>query len=311
MKSFQFMSVGEDNKVRCIRQTHLLTFDVEHWYEGFRYRGIDGWQAFPPRDDQTVERLLNKMSETGQRSTMFFTGRYAEEFPHVVRRAAREGHEVASHSYSHRVLSRMGSIEAFREDLSRSVGVLEDTAGCKVKGYRAPKWSISDMNYLEVLNVLYEAGLEYDSSVFPNLLGGSSAVFPHQVDLGNGTKIWEVPATTCPFFGLRLPVGGGLYFRLFPSWLMRKTLSSCQSNSQPSMIYLHPYDLDASCPHLPGGNPMFQWLRYYGINETRDRLGVLLQHYKFCTVLEYLREKENCLLKPTERISNDHSSRSS
>ena len=84
---------------------HILTFDVEHWYEGFRYRDLGGRQGYPPRDNRMVERLLDKLGDTGQHSTIFYTGRYAEEFPHVVRRAAREGHEIASHSYSHRVLA--------------------------------------------------------------------------------------------------------------------------------------------------------------------------------------------------------------
>jgi polysaccharide deacetylase family protein (PEP-CTERM system associated) len=279
-------------EVRGTQQTHLLTFDVEHWYEGFRYRGLDGWQAHPPRDDKIVERLLDKLGETGQRSTMFFTGRYAEEFPQVLRRAAQEGHEIASHSYSHTVLSRMKNIEEFRADLLRSVTILEDASGCKIKGYRAPKWSISEQNRQEVLSVLVEAGFEYDSSVFPRIFGGSSAVFPHLVELGNGARIWEVPATTYPIFGLRVPVAGGLYFRLLPLWVTRRALSLCHRAGQPSMIYLHPYDLDANCPRLLGGNALFQWLRYYGINTAFDRLDVMLRHYKFSTMLDWVRENE-------------------
>lgn len=283
------MPVVETIEVCSTQQMHLLTFDVEHWYEGFRYRDLDGWQGYPPRDDKMVERLLDKLGDTRQRSTMFFTGRFAEEFPNVVRRAEQEGHEVASHSYSHRVLSRMGGIDAFREDLVRSVSILEDICGCKVKGYRAPKWSIFDLKYLEVLHVLHEVGLEYDSSVFPRMGGGLGKVFPHQVDLGGSVKIWELPATTYPFFGLRLPVAGGLYFRLFPEWLTHRAFSSCQSNGQPSIIYLHPYDLDASCPRLPGGNPLFQWLRYYGVDTAFNRLEMMLRQYKFDTMLDWVR----------------------
>lgn len=270
---------------------HLLTFDVEHWYEGFRYRGLDGWQTYPPRDDKMVERLLDKLAQTGQRSTMFITGRFAEEFPHVVKRAAKEGHEIASHSYSHVVLSRMGDINAFREDLLRSVSILEDISGLKVKGYRAPKWSISDNNRHDALSVLAEAGFEYDSSVFPKLFDGSLDVFPHKVDLGNGASIWEVPATTYPLFGLRVPVAGGLYFRFFPLWVTRKALSSCQNAGQPCIIYLHPYDLDASCPRLPGGSAPFQWLRYYGVDTAFDRLDTMLRSYKFGTVLDWVRNR--------------------
>lgn len=244
------MPVIKHPEVRCIQQTHLLTFDVEHWYEGFRYRDLDGWQGYPPRDDKMVERLLDALGETGQRSTMFFTGRYAEEFPHVVRRAAQEGHEIASHSYSHTLLSRMKGIDAFREDLLRSVTILEDICGCKIKGYRAPKWSISDKNRQEVLSVLADAGFEYDSSVFPKFFDSARTVFPHLVELRNGASIWEVPATTYPLFGLHMPVAGGGYFRIFPSLVTRKALASCHSVGQPGMIYLHPYDMDASCPRL-------------------------------------------------------------
>jgi len=272
--------------------SHLLTFDVEHWYEGFRYRDLDGWQGYPPRDDKMVERLLDALGETGQHSTMFFTGRYAEEFPHVVQRAAKEGHEVASHSYSHRVLSRMGDIKVFKEDLLLSLNILEDISGCKVKGYRAPKWSIFDLDYLAALQVLHDAGLEYDSSVFPKMGGGGVKVFPHQVDLTGGAKIWEVPATTYPFFGFRLPVAGGLYFRFFPTWVTHKALLSCQTNAQPSVIYLHPYDLDASCPRLPGGNPLFQWLRYYGVDTAFARLELMLHHYKFGTMLDWVQNNQ-------------------
>jgi polysaccharide deacetylase family protein (PEP-CTERM system associated) len=274
---------------------HILTFDVEHWYEGFRYRDLDGWQGYLPRDDRMVERLLDKLGDTGQQSTMFFTGSYAEEFPHVVRRAAPEGHEIASHSYSHRVLSCMGSIDAFKEDFLRSAAILEDISGCKVKGYRAPKWSIFDLNYLEVLNVLHEAGLDYDSSVFPRIGGGVKKVYPHQVDLGGGANTWEIPTTTYPFFGLRLPVVGGLYFRLFPAWVTRKFMDFCQRNNQPSIIYLHPYDLDATCPRLPGGNPLFQWLRYYGVDTAFDRLEAMLRQHRFSTMLEWVKNNNKVI----------------
>ena len=282
------------------QQMHLLTFDVEHWYEGFRYRDLDGWQGYPPRDDILVEHLLDKLGDSGNRSTMFFTGRYAEEFPHVVRRAAQEGHEIASHSYSHSVLSRMGSIDAFQKDFQHSVALLEDISGCKVKGYRAPKWSIFDLDYLEVLKVLHEAGLDYDSSVFPGVGDGVEKVYPHEVDLGRSTKIWEIPATTYPLFGLRLPVAGGLYFRFFPAWVTRKSMDFCLKNNQPSVIYLHPYDLDSNCPRLPGGNPLFQWLRYYGVDTAFDRLEKMLQQNRFNTILDWVKNKNMSI--PVEQM---------
>lgn len=182
----------------------------------------------------------------------------------------------------------MGDIKVFKEDLLLSLNIRENISGCKVKVYRAPKWSIFDLDYLAALQGLHVAGLVYDSSVFPKMGGGGVRVFSHQVDLSGGAKLWKVPATTYPFFCLRLPVAGGLCFRFFPSWVTHKALLSCQGNAQPSVIYLHPYDLDASCPRLPGGNPLFQWIRYYGVDTAFDRLKVLLHHYKFVKMLDWV-----------------------
>lgn len=271
----------------------LLTFDVEHWYEGYRYRGVGGWENVPARDDRMVGELLDLLAETKQRATLFFTGRYAEEFPYIVRRAANEGHEVASHSHSHIVLSKMGTLAAFRDDLVRSITLLEDLTGIKVKGYRAPKWTIFDLDYREVLGVMHEAGLIYDSSVFPAILDGARARGPRRVELGGGDSIWEVPATTYPLMGFNLPVAGGLYFRLLPLWVTMAVLNASQlAGGQPGMIYLHPYDLDMDCPRLPGGNPLFRWMRYYKVADSLSMLTDLLATYQFGPVCEWVESQD-------------------
>jgi len=272
---------------------HLLTFDIEHWYEGYRYRGIDGWQDCQPHDGQLVEYLLDMLGEMGQSATMFFTGRYAEEFPQVVQRAAREGHEIASHSYTHKVLSQVIDIDEFRKDLKKSLTILQDLTGCKVKGYRAPRWFIPSMNYHDVLLCLVESGLEYDSSVFPKLFSHLESIVPHKVKLEGGVSIWEIPATTYSLLGLNLPVAGGAYFRIFPQWITRMALSSQTSNAHPVMIYLHPYDLDTHSPKLPCGNFFFKAWRYYGLNTVLDYLTEILKEYKFTTVIDWVRQNDS------------------
>src|SRR5579872_4269601 len=254
---------------------NILSFDVEHWYEGYRYRGIEGWSAYPPRDDKTVEKLLDSLGNTAQRATLFFTGRYAEEFPHVVKRAAAEGHEVASHSYAHEVLPNVADLVGFRMDLVRSLRLLEDLIGRKIQGYRAPKWSISEHSRDGVLGILAEEGLLYDSSFFPSPLGTPRGrCIPHQIHLPQGGLIWEVPATTYPLFQLRIPIAGGLYFRVLPEWLNRRALTKNRGGFHPGMIYLHPYDLDPTCPRLPG-KWLFNRIRYIGVGSAWARLEAL------------------------------------
>ena len=46
------------------------------------------------------------------------------------------------------------------------------------------------------------------------------------------------------------------------------------------MIYLHPYDLDADCPRLPGGG-IFNRLRYLGIDSAWRRLETILRKFRF------------------------------
>ena len=46
-------------------------------------------------------RLLDGLKERGVKVTFFMLGSCAENYPDIVSRAYREGHQIASHSYSH------------------------------------------------------------------------------------------------------------------------------------------------------------------------------------------------------------------
>jgi len=150
-----------------IQHKHFLTFDIEHWYEGYRYRGIGGWEGIASRDHIIVGRLFDLLEKHDQKATFFFTGRFAEDFPGLVKRCDELGHEVASHSYEHKVIHRMAAREEFRQDLRASLNILADLCGKPILGYRAPKWSVTPENQEWVLSILAEEGLSYDSSFFP------------------------------------------------------------------------------------------------------------------------------------------------
>jgi len=77
----------------------------------------------------------------------------------------REGHEIASHGYDHRLIYQM-TPDQFREDSRKSKRILEDIIGEKVIGYRAPSYSMIKKS-LWALAILSEEGYHYDSSIFP------------------------------------------------------------------------------------------------------------------------------------------------
>lgn len=276
---------------------HLLTFDVEHWYEGYRHRNIDGWQNVPPRDHLIVERLFELLAFHGQKATFFFTGRFGRDFPGLVRKCAELGHEVATHSNEHVVIHRMSGEAAFRKDLLTSVSVLSDACGKRIVGYRAPKWSVSPDNQGWVLSALADEGLVYDSSFFPAFGADSLRLKgdPFCVELPSGRQIIEVPATGLNVGPVCFPVAGGLYFRAFPRWMPGAMLRQKEKRRASGMLYVHPYDLDVESPDIAGGSYLFKLARSYGVSRAWGRLERLLATRKFTSIADWLASEESVL----------------
>ena len=66
---------------------------------------------------------------------------------------ADAGHEIASHGYGHDLIYDL-SHDEFREDMRRGIGIVEDLTGAKIRGYRAPSFSITDW----AIDILQELG---------------------------------------------------------------------------------------------------------------------------------------------------------
>jgi polysaccharide deacetylase family protein (PEP-CTERM system associated) len=233
---------------------NILTFDVEDWPQST----LDFSLPITHRARDNTLRLLDLLAAAGVRATFFVLGLVAETFPDLVRRIRADGHEVASHGYSHRPVFGMRP-EGFRDDLRRSRAIIEDAAGVRVLGYRAPDFSIRGAD-LWAFEILGEEGLRYDSSLFP-IRGpryGVRAAFtlPFRVLPACGSDLIELPLATVEWMGLRMPAAGGGYFRLFPYWISRSAINGLNRRGGPATVYLHPYELDreeiARCPvHIP------------------------------------------------------------
>src|SRR5262249_4383862 len=109
--------------------------------------------------------LLDALAAAEVRATFFIVGQLAQTDPGLVRAIRANGHEVASHGWDHRRVLAM-TPRAFREDIRRSKGALEQATGAAVVGYRAPTFSIVPRTAW-ALDVLVESGLTYDSSIYP------------------------------------------------------------------------------------------------------------------------------------------------
>jgi polysaccharide deacetylase family protein (PEP-CTERM system associated) len=280
------------NRERGTTLVNALTIDVEEY---FHPNAMDAtvspadWDRLPCRVEDNTHAMLDLLSAHDVRATFFVLGWVAERWPRLVEEIARRGHEIACHGYAHRLVYRLGP-QAFRDDVVRAKAVLEDHLGAAVTGFRAASYSLVRSTPW-ALDVLIEAGFEYDSSIFPirhDIYGypGFSR-FAVRVRRPAG-EIVEVPASTVRIFGRNWPVVGGGYFRLLPYWVTRSAVQRINGrDAAAAVVYLHPWELDAAQPRLPA--PMLTRFRQYtNLRRTPARLTRLLREFRFAPIREAL-----------------------
>ena len=272
---------------------NALTFDIEEYFHAevfARTLSPEEWPSLASRVVDTTERLLDILDYADVRATFFILGWIADRYPTLVQDIAGRGHEIACHGYGHQMIQRQSRLE-FAKDLQQAKTAIEDAAGTAVIGYRAPTFSVV-RETLWSLEVLWEAGFQYDSSIFPivhDRYGIPDAPrFPHRVPITNGHGIVEFPLSTITFLGRRLPVAGGGYFRLLPYSVTRRAIQHLNKREQqPAIVYLHPWELDVHQPKVRVG-----WLSQlrHSINthSTEGKLRRLLRDFRFAPVREIL-----------------------
>lgn len=266
--------------------THLLTFDIEHWYESWRLRGLAFDKKLADCDTPCVFRLLDLLDEKKQKATFFFTGNFALEFPLALRECVARGHEVASHSRDHALLTSFEDAEAFRDNLTWSLLQIEHECGVRPIGFRAPKWSLTPENARDFLGVMIEQGLKYDSSVFP----GHFANFPDKpckIKTPAG-EICEIPASALRLGPFRTPVGGA-WFRIFPLAITSAMFAQQEREDATGVFYAHPYDLN-SATHCPRGTPVkLRLIRRVNVKSAWKKLENLLDQFRFTSIRDWLK----------------------
>lgn len=246
------------------------------------------WPALESRVVANTVRLLDLFDEYRVRSTFFVLGWVAERHPALVRQILDRGHEIASHGYGHRLVYDL-TPEAFRDDVRRAKGVLEDAGGAAVSGYRAPSFSITQQS-LWALDVLIDEGHAYDASIFPirhDRYGIPDAPrHAHRIDRARGSLV-EVPGSTVRIGSTNLPVAGGGYFRILPYAWTRWGIARLNQEQQPAVFYLHPWEIDPDQPRLPAGS-VGRFRHYRNLHKTEGRLRALLTDFRFDTVASML-----------------------
>lgn len=264
---------------------HGLSFDIEEAFHALNMWTVtppDTWDKQATRVEAVTDQILALLDARGVRATFFVLGLVAERTPGVVTRIVDAGHELGSHGYSHRMVGDLGR-EGFDQDVRRARGLLQDISGQPVEGFRASTFSIGKGTRWG-LSTLAHAGHIWDSSVFPvrHDRYGDPAFPWHAVhlDLADAPPMREYPLLTRPALGRRWPAAGGGYLRLLPLPLVDGALNRSESDGEPGIVYLHPWELDVDQPrHDLGGLRTMR--HYFGIARVADKLERLLERHAF------------------------------
>ncbi|MDZ4674385.1 MAG: polysaccharide deacetylase family protein [Gemmatimonadota bacterium] len=257
-----------------------------------------GWRYASGRDpifDTGLRGFLSFLAEHRIRATLFVVARslHNPEKRGLIEAAVEQGHEIASHSLTHRYLTSLDTAGK-HEEIGASRRLLEQELGITVRGFRAPGYRID----YESLEILAAHGYEYDSSAFPTARYATALHStverlraPHHPVAGQALVEWPMPDHR-PF---PLPFNPS-YALLLGGWLFRAGLDRFRRTGRPLTLLYHLIDLAAPLPagELPGVAARVFTLSMMSAERKRARCGAMLdrvrQQYRLMTTLEAVEE---------------------
>lgn len=275
---------------------NAMSVDVEDYFHVSAFEAsIDraDWNSLECRVEQNTYKSMALFSDAGIKATFFALGWVAERYPALIREIVAQGHELASHGFSHQRISSLTHKE-FREEIKSTKALLEEIGGVEVKGYRAPSYSIVKST-LWAHEILAEEGYYYSSSVYPvkhDLYGIPDAPrFKYQAEPAG---ITEIPVTTTTIAGQNIPCGGGGFFRLFPYILSKWAIERVnQGESQPCNFYFHPWEIDPDQPRQKNISMKNNVRHYLNLGRMESRLRRLLKDFSWGTMQDvYLKDSQ-------------------
>lgn len=271
--------------------SHVLTFDIEDWFHIVDIPELEDrkkWSSRPSIVESKTDLILSMLDNHQTKATFFILGWIAEKYPKIIKKIASEGHEIASHSYWHRRVDLL-SKDIFREDTKKSIDILQQQTGKKIKGYRAPTFSITPGTEW-AFGVLVDLGIEYDASLFPMKRGHGGYPCPervHRIQTDSGSLI-EIPMTLGRFGSIKLPFTGGGYLRTVPTWFLKKGFENFEKRNDFVIVYLHPRDFAPNQPSVK--MPLIRKFKsYVGLKTSENKLNQLLCNYKFQPCCDFLK----------------------
>ena len=111
---------------------------------------------------QVTPPLLDVLKAKNVPATFFLIGARAEQYPHIARRIAQEGHEIGNHTYTHKRLTqllRAQGEQAVKDEITRGAQAISGAAGidpARIRFLRPPYFDWDD-DVARIAAPLYES----------------------------------------------------------------------------------------------------------------------------------------------------------
>ena len=287
---------------------NAISVDVEDYFHASAFDRVvprASWDEYESRVEANTHRLLDLFDEQKVRGTFFVLGWVAKKFPSLVKDIAARGHELASHGFYHQLVYML-TPQQFRDDIRSAKGVIEQAAGVRVRGYRAPSFSIIRSS-LWALDVLIEEGHTYDASVFPirhDRYGIADAPRASHVIQRPAGSIVELPASTVRIGSTNYPIAGGGYFRLFPYAATKWGIARVNTrDGEPVVLYIHPWEVDPDQPRLEASRTT-RLRHHVGMSTTMDKLRLVTTDFSFGPISDVLDARAQRAVPSAARLAH-------
>ena len=215
----------------------LFHVDCDGAREIFAYHGRAFASNVDPLFESGLANALDFFDTHRVKATFFVIARGLEspEGRRLYAEVVRRGHEVASHTTTHRLLPTLDRAEKEREIVG-SKRLIEAALDRPCEGFRAPAFAVDPESFA----LIERAGYRYDSSLFPDrasaVKAGQGFLGPHPSHLERTPKLLELPLPRhrplpWPFHPSYALVLGGWYFRL--------GLALARGNGAPLTLLFH------------------------------------------------------------------------
>jgi peptidoglycan/xylan/chitin deacetylase (PgdA/CDA1 family) len=273
---------------------------------------VNGWRYKAPDDllfETGLRQALDFFDRAKVRATLFVI---AEDLGDPRKRellseAVRRGHDIASHSLTHRKLTTLNSDDKRRE-IFESRERLAQELGVEVRGFRAPGFD-TDRESLELID---SAGYSYDSSLFP------TPGVARRVGISNLCASPHYPLEDRQLVELPLPAHWPLPFPFHPcyslvlgEWYFRAGLRRFRRTAAPLVLLFHLTDFADPLPENLLPNRMASLYTLSHINGERKRkrceqmLELVNRQYELVetkTLLAWRPEMQSDSLKMVEQL---------